>query len=180
MPTTEEENQNQTPAVAEPLGDAGIKALQAEREARKQAEQALAAQKAQWDTERATLSQQLTEAANKATEEAEKATAKSAEAAREKVLRLKKVPDVLEEFVTGATPEELEASADKVLAAFTQAGTKAGKGMAPDPSQGAHSPASDGDKDIDARIAAAEKEGNKDLVKHLKAMKLGEASRSRL
>lgn len=141
-----------TPATDQPeLGDAGKKAIATEREARKAAEKALADAQAKWEAERATLSQQLTEAT-------ESATKSQVEAARVSVFRDKGIPKELEKFVQGASAEELAASADEVLAAFHPApaasdptpGTKADAakplGMRPDMTQGATDAALNGDE----------------------------------
>ena len=122
--------------VNEPLGEGGLKALQAERDARKAAEKTFTDAQAAWDIEKATFSKQLADA----TKERDEARL---EAARSSVFRTKNIPSELEEFITGATKDELAASADKALAAFhpasaTPTGTGAKpNGMAADLTQGA-------------------------------------------
>lgn len=106
-----EEKQAETTAEDNPLGDGGIKALQAEREARKAAEKALAEHKETWEAEKAEL-------AGKLSRETQAKQAAELSVLRTSVLASKKVPERLAGYVTGGTKEELEASADKVLADF--------------------------------------------------------------
>lgn len=76
----------------------------------------------------------------------------------------KAVPSHLVEFVTGQTREEVEASVEKVLAAFAGSTTRSPQ---PDPSQGQQgAPAS-----LDAQIAAAREKGDTREVIRLKARK---------
>jgi len=76
----------------------------------------------------------------------------------------KQVPSHLMEFIGGSTAEEVEASIEKVLAAFAASKPT---GPQPDPSQGQQgAPAS-----LDAQIAEAEKAGNTREVIRLKARK---------
>ena len=119
------------PAADEKLGEAGIKALQAERDARKQAEDQLK-----------TLRQQI-EDANKTAEQkaaddlaaAQKAAAESAaRALRYEVAAAKGLDLKLAPRLTGATQEELEADADQLKELL---GTAAPKVPKPDPSVGA-------------------------------------------
>ena len=151
------------------LGESGIKALQAESDARKAAEKALTEASAKWEVEKAALAQQ----AQQATETATKA---QAEAARIAVFRQKSIPPELEKYVSGSTSEELAASADEVLSAFRPTATPTPEptplgGMRPDMTQGAATPP--GGEDIDARISAAESGGDYKSTLALKAAKLG-------
>lgn len=123
-------------ATTESLGESGIKALQAERDARKAAEKELAALKAASEAREKELTQQLSEATT---------AKKAAEAAqlRASILISKQVPERLAGYVTGATKEELEACADKVLTDFAPpqnkepaADTTAPLGPRPDMTQG--------------------------------------------
>ena len=165
------------PTADDTLGEAGIKALQAERDARKAAEKALTDAAAKWDAEKATLTRQAQEASDAATKA-------QAAAARVNVFRTKQIPAELEEFVTGATAEEMEASADKVLAAFHPVPTSAGGqgegkqplGMRPDMTQGAAQPGSG--KDVDALISTAESKGDYRAALELKAQKLGQLAQT--
>lgn len=131
------------------LGENGKKALQAERDARKAAEKALADAQTAWETEKASLTALLSEAT-------QTATTAQADAARVSVFRDKDIPKELEKFVQGASVEELAASADEVLAAFHPQDTPPTPdgnpdpdkplGMRPDLTQGATSVALNGDE----------------------------------
>jgi hypothetical protein len=158
------------PKADDTLGENGLKALQAERDARKAAEKALADAQSTWESERATLSQTITEKEN----EAGKAVL---EAARVRVFRDKGIPKELEKFVQGSSAEEFETSADEVLAAFRPApsdpSAQERRLPKPDPTQGASEDASK-TASIDEQIAAAERDGKRDVVMALKAQKLGQ------
>ena len=166
-----------TPKADASLGETGLKALQTERDARKAAEKALNDATAKWEAEKATLTK-------KAQEASDTATKAQAEAARVNVFRTKRIPTELEEFVTGATVEELEASAEKVLAAFhptppATGGQGDGKqplGMRPDMTQGAAQPGSG--MDVDALISTAESKGDYKAAIELKAQKLGQLAQT--
>lgn len=113
------EPQADTPApeqTPEDLGDAGKKALTAERDARKQAER-----------ERADLASRLKEIEDANLSELEKAQREAAEARdalttiqresnRNRIALEKGVPSDLTEFITGETAEEMAAKADLLLA----------------------------------------------------------------
>ena len=75
-------------------------------------------------------------------------TAEAAKAERLQVLRDKNVPQTLDEFITGATVEEITANADKALSVF-QATTTSEEvtpiGMRPDARQGGDDVALNGD-----------------------------------
>jgi broad specificity phosphatase PhoE len=114
------------------LGDGGKKALQAERDARKQAEKTAAELSAKLKSfEDANLSE--LERAKKAADEAaaELASLRS-ENVRNKVALDKGVPADLVEFLTGDTEGDIAAKADLLLARLNTPGTPK-----PDPSQGA-------------------------------------------
>lgn len=143
MPT---ETTDQTPdtneaAAEETLTEGGVKALRAERDARKAAETRAKDLEAQV----AALTVSLDEAKATATTAAEEAATQVADLqtqlARLQVIHDKAVPDALAEFVQGTTAEELAASADKLLAAIPAPAPAADAApaplaMRPDPSQG--------------------------------------------
>jgi len=120
-----------TQEPAETLGENGVKALQAEREARKAADKAVADLTAKLQGfEDAKLSD--IERANKAAADAaaELATLRT-ENARSKVALEKGVPADLIEFLTGDTAEDMAAKADLLMARLSSPGVPK-----PDPSQG--------------------------------------------
>jgi len=132
---------------AEQLGENGVKALQAEREARKAADKAVAELTAKLQGfEDAKLSD--IERANKAAADAaaELATLRT-ENARKQVALDKGLPVDLIDFLTGDNAEEMAAKADILLARLNTPGTPK-----PDPSQGATSQAHalNGDPLLDA------------------------------
>lgn len=115
------------------LGDAGKRALQAERDARKTAEKAaaeLAAKLKEIEDRDLSEKDRLAKALQEAQETAAKA---SAEALRLRIAAELNVPADLHEFLVGDSEEELRAKAQK-LAAMAPAGKSQPK---PDPSQGA-------------------------------------------
>lgn len=146
MPT--ETPTNQTPdnnapeaAAEETLTEGGVKALRAERDARKAAD----ARVKDLEAQVAALTVNLDEAKATATTAAEEAATQVADLqtqlARLQVIHEKAVPDALAEFVQGTTAEELAASADKLLAAIPAPApasdtAPAPLAMRPDPSQG--------------------------------------------
>lgn len=129
--TTEAPAEVEAPETQE-LGDGGKKALQAEREARKQAEKNAAELSARLkefeDSKLSDLERAQKEAADNA---AELARLRS-ENVRNKVALDKGVPADLVEFLTGDTEEAIAAKADLLLARLNTPGTPK-----PDPSQGA-------------------------------------------
>ena len=112
------------------LGENGKKALVAERDARKQAEKdrdaALARVKeleesAKPDAKSDDALEALKAQVAKLTEERDELAAeKAAAAVRAEVLDAKDIPERLRKWVTGSTKEELEKSADEVLADFRE------------------------------------------------------------
>lgn len=144
MPT--ETPTDQTPdtneaAAEETLTEGGVKALRAERDARKAAD----ARVKDLEAQVAALTVSLDEAKANATSAAEEAATQVADLqtqlARLQVIHEKAVPDALAEFVQGTTAEELAASAEKLLAAIpapapASDAAPAPLAMRPDPSQG--------------------------------------------
>ena len=146
MPT--EPTPDQTPdtnapeaAAEETLNEGGVKALRAERDARKAAD----ARVKDLEAQVAALTVNLDEAKANATSAAEEAATQVADLqtqlARLQVIHEKAVPDALAEFVQGTTAEELTASAEKLLAAIpapapASDAAPAPLAMRPDPSQG--------------------------------------------
>jgi membrane protein involved in colicin uptake len=117
----------------EPLGEGGKRALEAERQARKDAERKaseLAEQVAQYEAANKSEQERLADAL--AAAQAEAATAK-AEALRLRVAAETDLPAELHEFLTGSDEDELRSKAEKLKAA-TATGARR---PAPDPSQGA-------------------------------------------
>lgn len=100
-------------AVEEPLGESGLKALQSERDARKAAEKRIADFEAK-EKERNDAAMSELEKANARADAAEKSASEAAaKVLRADVAATKKVDAAL---LTGTTQEELEASADRLLA----------------------------------------------------------------
>lgn len=123
------------PAPADDLGDAGKKAIAAERAARKAAEKQAADLAAQVKAFEDASKTEAEKAAARA-EAAEKALAEvTAKAARLQVAAEVGVPADLVEFLTGGDEESLRAQAEKLMAAT--AASKAPRVPQPDPSQGA-------------------------------------------
>lgn len=145
MPT---ETPDQTPdtnaneaAAEETLNEGGVKALRAERDARKAAD----ARVKDLEAQVAALSVSLDETKTAATVAAEQADATVAELqaklARAEVIHSMNVPDALADFLQGSNAEELTASAEKLLAAIpapapASDAAPAPLAMRPDPSQG--------------------------------------------
>nr|DAV52234.1 MAG TPA: hypothetical protein [Caudoviricetes sp.] len=147
MPT---ETTDQTPdtnaneaAAEETLNEGGVKALRAERDARKAAD----ARVKDLEAQIAALSVSLEETKTAGTAAAEQAAAQVAELqaklARAEVIHTMHVPDALADFLQGSNTEELTASAEKLLAAIPAPApapapdaAPAPLAMRPDPSQG--------------------------------------------
>ena len=142
MPT--ETTPDQTPdnaAAEETLNEGGVKALRAERDARKAAD----ARVKDLEAQVAALSVSLDETKTAGSVAAEQAAAQVAELraklARAEVIHTMHVPDALADFLQGNTAEELTASAEKLLAAIpapapASDAAPAPLAMRPDPSQG--------------------------------------------
>lgn len=146
MPT--ETTPDQTPdnnateaSAEETLNEGGVKALRAERDARKAAD----ARVKDLEAQVAALSVSLDEAKTAGTVAADQAAATVAELkaklARAEVIHTMNVPDALADFLQGNTAEELTASAEKLLAAIpapapASDAAPAPLAMRPDPSQG--------------------------------------------
>ncbi len=123
------------PAPADDLGDAGKKAIAAERAARRAAEKANAEMAARIKEFEDASKSEAEKAAARA-EAAEKALAEvTAKALRLEVAAEVGVPADLVEFLTGGDEESLRAQADKLMAAT--AASKAPRAPQPDTSQGA-------------------------------------------
>lgn len=145
MPTetidqTPDTNAPEAPAE-ETLTEGGVKALRAERDARKAAETRVKDLEAQV----AALSVSLDETKTAGSVAAEQAAATVAELqaklARVEVIHSMNVPDALADFLQGSNTEELTASAEKLLAAIpapapASDAAPAPLAMRPDPSQG--------------------------------------------
>ena len=135
-------NNNTTEATAEEtLNEGGVKALRAERDARKAAD----ARVKDLEAQVAALSVSLDETKTAGRVAAEQADATVAELqaklARAEVIHSMKVPDALADFLQGSNAEELTASAEKLLAAIpapapASDAAPAPLAMRPDPSQG--------------------------------------------
>ena len=125
----------------ETLNEGGVKALRAERDARKAAD----ARVKDLEAQVAALTVNLDEAKTAATTAADQAATQVADLqtqlARLQVIHEKAVPDALADFLQGSTAEELTASAEKLLAAIptpapASDAAPAPLAMRPDPSQG--------------------------------------------
>ena len=143
---TPDTNAPEAPAE-ETLNEGGVKALRAERDARKAAD----ARVKDLEAKVAALTVNLDEAKAAGTVAADQAAATVAELqaklARAEVIHSMNVPDALADFLQGSNTEELTASAEKLLAAIpapapASDAAPAPLAMRPDPSQGgAHEPA---------------------------------------
>lgn len=125
----------------ETLNEGGVKALRAERDARKAAD----ARVKDLEAQVAALTVNLDEAKATATTAAEEAATQVAELqaklARAEVIHTMHVPDALADFLQGSNTEELTESAEKLLAAIpapapASDASPAPLAMRPDPSQG--------------------------------------------
>lgn len=137
---TPDTNAPEAPAE-ETLNEGGVKALRAERDARKAAD----ARVKDLEAQVAALSVSLDETKTAGTVAAEQAAATVAELqaklARAEVIHSMNVPDALADFLQGSNTEELTASAEKLLAAIpapapASDAAPAPLAMRPDPSQG--------------------------------------------
>jgi uncharacterized protein (DUF885 family) len=114
------------------LGDGGKKALQAERDARKQAEKTAAELTARLKEFEDSKLSELDRAKKEAAETSAELARLRSENTRSKVAIEKGVPADLIEFLTGDTEGDIAAKADLLLARLNTPGTPK-----PDPSQGA-------------------------------------------
>lgn len=128
-----------TAPAEDTLNEGGVKALRAERDARKVAD----ARVKDLEAQVAALAVSLDEAKTAGSVAAEHAAAQVAELqaklARAEVIHAMRVPDALADFLQGSTTEELTASAEKLLAAIPAPASDAAPAplaMRPDPSQG--------------------------------------------
>lgn len=130
-----------TAPAEETLNEGGVKALRAERDARKAAD----ARVKDLEAQVAALTVSLDETKTAGSAAAEQAAAQVAELqaklARAEVIHTMHVPDALADFLQGSTAEELTASAEKLLAAIpapapASDAAPAPLAMRPDPSQG--------------------------------------------
>ena len=137
---TPDTNAPEAPAE-ETLNEGGVKALRAERDARKAAD----ARVKDLEAQVAALSVNLDETKAAGSVAAEQAAATVAELqaklARAEVIHSMNVPDALADFLQGSNAEELTASAEKLLAAIptpapASDAAPAPLAMRPDPSQG--------------------------------------------
>lgn len=123
------------------LGDAGKKALQAERDAREQAEkrvkdleQQLTTARASFETEKQTLQASIDDLTGQLTNESDRAATAERAALKVRIAARKGLPEHLADRLQGDDEAALEADADQ----FAQLAVGQGKTMPkPDPSQGA-------------------------------------------
>jgi hypothetical protein len=154
------------PKADEPLGEAGVKALQQEREARKAAEKLAAENAARIkefeDRDKSELDK-LTE--GKAAAEKEAVDARR-EALRYRIAAKHQITDEdAETFLTGGDEDSITKQAERLVALRGEAKPSTPR---PDPTQGARP----GDAmDIDTQIAEATKAGNHRLAISLKRQK---------
>lgn len=129
-----------TPAAEGTLTEGGVKALRAERDARKAADARVKDLEAQISAMTVSLDEAKTAATTAAEQAAKQVGDLQTQLARLQVIHDKAVPDALAEFVQGTNAEELAASADKLLAAIPKpqpaSAGSAPLAMRPDPSQG--------------------------------------------
>lgn len=139
--TTDQTQDTNEAAAEETLNEGGVKALRAERDARKAAD----ARVKDLEAQVAALSVSLDETKTAAAAADEQAAATVADLqtqlARANVIHSMKVPDALADFLQGSNTEELTASAEKLLAAIpapapASDAAPAPLAMRPDPSQG--------------------------------------------
>lgn len=139
MTTTEETSPTADEALDSPLGENGKRALAAEREARKSAEKDLKAALARIGELEAGIEASEQKHTAEIGERDAQISALSLARTRDQVLREKGVPDGLADFVQGDSREELEATADKLLAGIPVVEKAEAPAWKPDPSQGAGS-----------------------------------------
>lgn len=116
--TTEAPTADAQAAPEAALGDAGRKALDSEREARKAAEREVKALREQLAAEQAASKGRESDLQAKLDAKSAELDSTSLELARSEVMRAKGLTPELAAFLVGSTREELEAQADKLLAAM--------------------------------------------------------------
>jgi hypothetical protein len=176
------------PAGTGDLGDAGKKALDEERAARREAEKArkdlearlkdlepLAAKAKKLEEASKTEAEKLTE---RATAAEKRATDAESKALRMEVAAAKGLTQAQAKRLVGATKEELEADADELLASFGPAqpdsGGKGGKGKTPVANLRPGAMPNPPDLSLAEQIKAAEQAGKWDDSMRLKAAQLME------
>lgn len=166
------------------LGDAGKRAIQSERDARKAAERRAADAEAkvqEFEDANKSETERLAGQAGREKKRADEADARAV-SAEAKALRLqvaldKQVPAELIDRLRGETKEELEADAEALMALVGSG--DGGKGGATPPGSfdgGARKPAPQ--KSLDDQIAEAERAGNWDVVDRLNLAKLAQVRAS--
>jgi hypothetical protein len=133
-----DEDDQPTPEPADELGDAGKKALKAERDRAAAAERALRAKEA----ELADATSRLTAFESQIGDLSKQATERDLTNARLTVALEKGLPRAFVDRLRGNTPEEIAADADELVQLIppTQSGTSTTNNPRPDPSQGARGP----------------------------------------
>lgn len=143
------------------LGTAGQKALKAEREARKAADQRAKAAETLLAEQTAAVEALKSKQADELKAKDQKIAGLTTDLARSQVIHEKKIPDALAEFLRGNTREELAESADKLLAALPTTGGDSDEKadeplrMRPDPTQGGAQATTPDVDPIAAALAAA-------------------------
>lgn len=170
---TEPKTGDQSKDEDEPLGEKGLKALAAEREAREAAEKREAALLKQIEDSKKTAEQKAADDLEAARKEA---TENAAKALRYEVAADKGLDLALASRLTGATREELEADADVLKGLIPTSEPPAAPGAQPVPTIGKTPPSPTGNVSLGDQIAAAEAAGDKALVGRLKAMQLGQSA----
>lgn len=137
---TPDTNAPEAPAE-ETLNEGGVKALRAERDARKAADARVKDLEAQVTNLTVNLDEAKAAAATAAEQAATQVADLQAKLARTEVIHTMHVPDALADFLQGSNTEELTASAEKLLAAIpapapASDAAPAPLAMRPDPSQG--------------------------------------------
>jgi len=130
-----------TATAEETLNEGGVKALRAERDARKAADARVKDLEAQVAALTVNLDEAKANAATASEQAATQVAELQAKLARAEVIHTMHVPDALADFLQGSNTEELTASAEKLLAAIpapapASDAAPAPLAMRPDPSQG--------------------------------------------
>jgi|GEM_PF-2417628 len=167
--TTEQPDGTETLPDESALGDAGKRALAAERKARKDAEKQLAELKR--EAERAKMTEQQ-RAADDLRQATEKAAAERLENLRLRAALKHGITDEYLDLIDGADGDAIEAKAAKVAAL-----TKQGQERDAVPAIGSQ-PVHPGTASLPELIAAAEKDGNYALSGQLKAQLLSQSTKA--